>query len=112
MHNLNLILAFVIEIVAFIGFAAISFLLPIETLFQAIGAIVLFALLVIFWSRFMSPKATKKVGLATYYLIKFILYGIAALTIFYLYGRFEGILFFTIALLNDLLLFKYNKKQF
>lgn len=112
MHNFNLILAFLLEIIAFISFSAISFLLPVETLFQVIGAIVLFALLVAFWSRFMSPRASRKVNHTTYYLIKFIIYAIAAFAIFYLYGQFESILFFIVALLNDLLLFNHNKGQF
>lgn len=112
MHNVNLILAFLLEIIAFIGFAAVGFLFPIETLFQVISAVALFALLVVFWSRFMSPRAPQKVNLTTYYLVKFVLYGTAAFTIFYLYGKFEGSLFFTAALLNDLLLFKYNKNRF
>jgi uncharacterized protein DUF2568 len=112
MRNLNLALAFLLEIVAFLGFAATGLLLPIDTLFQIISIILLFALLIVFWSRFMSPRAPKKVNLATYYLIKFVIYGIAAFTIFNFFGQFESILFFTVFLLNDSLLFTYNKSQF
>jgi hypothetical protein len=112
MRNLNLTLAFLLEIVAFIGFAAVGFLLPVDTLFQIISVVLLFALLVVFWGRYMSPKAPKKVNLAAYYVIKFVIYAVAAFTLFHFYGQFESILFFAASLVNDSLLFKYNKSQF
>jgi uncharacterized membrane protein YfcA len=111
MRNLNLTLAFLLEIIAFLGFSMTGLLLPADTLFQIISVLFLFALLIVFWGRFMSPRAPKKVSLATYYSIKFIIYGIAAFTIFHLYGQFESILFFTVSFLNDSLLFNYNKSQ-
>lgn len=112
MQILNLILAFILEVIALLGFAAVGFLIPIETLFQIISALLLLVLLIAFWGRFMSPKAPKRVNLATYYLIKYVLYIIAAFTIFRFYGQFESILFLAISLLNDCLLFKYNKSRF
>lgn len=112
MRNLNLTLAFLLEIIAFLGFAAIGLLLPIDTLFQIISCVVLFAVLIVFWGRFMSPKAPKKVTLPTYYVIKFVIYAVAAFAIFHLYGPFQSILFFAASLLNDSLLFNYNKNKF
>jgi hypothetical protein len=112
MRILNLALAFLLEIIAFIGFAAIGFLFPIDTSFQIASAVLLFVLLIVFWGLFMSPKAPKKVNLATYYLVKLAIYGVATFTIFHFYGQFQSILFFAVSLLNDCLLFNYNKGQF
>jgi hypothetical protein len=112
MQTINLALAFLLELIAFLGFAGVGFLLPVAPLLQIIIALVLFISLIIFWSRFMSPKAVKKVNLTAYYLIKFAIYAAAAFTISRLYGYFGSILFFVASLLNDGLLFNYNKDQF
>ena len=112
MLNINLVFAFLLEIVAFLGFAAIGLLLPIDTFLQIISAIILFVSLVIFWSQFMSPRAPKKVNLAAYYFIKFVIYAVATYAIFHLYEQFASLLFFAAFILNDGLLFHHNKRQF
>jgi len=112
MRTIHLALAFLLELIALLGFAGVGFLFPVAPLLQIVISLVLFALLVVFWGRYMSPKAPKKVNLTAYYLIKFAIYAVATFTIFHLYGYFGSILFFAASLLNDGLLFSYNKDQF
>lgn len=111
MRSLNLFLAFIIEIVAFVSFAAIGFLLPTSVVFQIISALALFTLLVIFWGKYMSPRAPKKVGLKLYYLVKFTLYAVAAVSLFYKYGQLYTIIFAALSIFNEATLFNYNKSQ-
>lgn len=112
MQNLNLTLALILEVVAFLSFAAVGFLLPVDTWLQIACVVFLFLLLILFWGRFMSPRAPKKVSLALYYLFKFVIFAIAAFALFYLFGQSESIVFFVASFLNDSLLFKYNKSRF
>lgn len=112
MQNINLFIAFILELIAFFGFAATGFALPINIWLQITITVLLFVLLVTFWSRYMSPKAPKKVGIATYYLIKFVIYSITTATIYQLMGQTQAIIFFALFIVNEGLLFRYNKRKY
>ena len=92
--SLNLLLAFLLELVAVIGFSCIGFLIPYPTTLQSIISLLLLVCLILFWGRFMAPKAPKRVGLIAYYTIKSIIYCVAAVSIFHFYGLTLVILFF------------------
>jgi hypothetical protein len=64
--SLNLLLAILLELVAVIGFSCIGFLIPYPTTLQIIISLLLLVCLILFWGRFMAPKAPKRVGLIAY----------------------------------------------
>lgn len=111
MRTFNLTLAFLLEIIAFFAFAAVGFLLPTTTLLQILCSVGTFGLLISFWGVFMSPKASKKLRLTHYYVVKFIIYAVATFVLYRLVGQTEALLFFIVALLNDCLLFTHNKRN-
>lgn len=112
MQSFNLTVAFILEIIAFLGFVCIGFLFPLHEFIQFGLSIILLCGLVVVWGNFMSPKAPKKVSLSNYYLIKGIIYGIATLVIFQTYSQTAGVLFIFITAVNEAMLYSYNKKQF
>lgn len=111
MQHINLLLAFILEIIAFLGFASLGFLLPVALWIQILCAVVLFAGLIAFWAKYMSPKAPKKLTLPLYYTAKFVVYALASLAIYQLAGHAQGFVFFVISLCNDSLLLNYNKRR-
>ena len=111
MQTLLLALAFLLEIAAFIGFAAFGYVFPLDSWLKVVLFIILFAALIIFWSVFMAPKAPKKLNPLPYYLAKAPIYVLAAITIFATQGTSLGVTFAVLAILDELLLFKHNLSQ-
>lgn len=108
MNAINLTLAFLLELIAFVGFASLGFLLPVSQILQFLAALLLFAGLVTFWGRYMSPRAPRKFGAHRYYIAKFAIYAVAAFAIFQTFSRFGGVVFLLVAIANDLALFRHN----
>jgi hypothetical protein len=111
MEQVMLGLAFILEIMAFVGFSALGLLAPAPRLVQLGVCLVLFAALVLFWGRFMAPRSTHPLPLKPYYIAKLIIYGSAAYMIIKLYGQGTGAAFTIALILNELALFKYNAER-
>jgi len=108
MKSLLLALAFLLEIVAFISFAAFGYTFPIDNWLKLVLFIVLLVALITFWSLFMAPKAPNKLNPLPYYFAKAIIYTISAITIFATKGVGLGITFVALALADELSLFRHN----
>lgn len=108
---MNLLLAFILEVIALFGFAGLGFLLPVSSPWRGVASLLLFIALVIFWGRFMAPTSSKKVGLRAYYIAKYIIYTLAAVTLAYVYTPFLSLGFMVISIINDAMLFGYNKQR-
>ena len=103
------VLAFIIELIAFIGFASASLLLPLQPVFQIIIGVILFIALITFWGIFMSPRASKKFGKKHYYLAKVVIYTIASVTIVNFWGMGFGLLFIATALVDEIVLLRFTQ---
>lgn len=103
-----LAVAFLLEIAAFAAFASLGTLLPGHTWLHILISVILFALLTVFWSIYMAPKAIKKVHPLAYYLWKLPIYGSAATAIFVHLGNTWGIVFVVLTVLDEAALFRHN----
>jgi Protein of unknown function (DUF2568) len=109
MKNFALAAAFILELVAFIGFASSSFLLPLDMPLQIIMFVILLSALVVFWGRFMAPRAPKKLKPVLYYLAKASIYIVAAYTLFQITENVFGVLFIATVVIDEAILFKHNE---
>jgi hypothetical protein len=109
MKNLLLTLAFLLELMAFAGFAGLGLLASTASLAQLMIAVLLFVLLIVFWSLFMSPKATHKFSLPWYYLAKAIVYGLAGFTISAKLGTGSAITFGALVIADEAALYRQPK---
>jgi hypothetical protein len=82
MKHLALALAFFLELVAFVGFACLGYLLDVTSIYKIIMFIILFVLVISFWSVYMAPRAPHKLSGAHYYLCKSAIYLVAAVSIY------------------------------
>jgi hypothetical protein len=108
MEPLGLLLAFILELIAFIGFAALGLLVPAARPVQLSICAALLIGLVVFWGKYMAPRATKPLSLKAYYLVKALVYGPAAYMVYTLYGHDTGIIFAVAVMLNEAALSKHN----
>jgi hypothetical protein len=108
MEQLTLGLAFLLELTAFIGFAALGLLLPAPHALQLGLCMILLLALLAFWGRYMAPRAVKPLSLPRYYAVKAAIYGLAGFMLFRLYGPNTGIIFSAATILNELALYKHN----
>jgi hypothetical protein len=108
MYYIGLALAFLIELIVFVCFASVGFLLPVSALLQLVTSVILFCVLIIFWSLYMSPKANKKLNVVGYYASKIVIYLVAVIIIFMIQNLPLSMMFVIVVLFDELLLFKYN----
>ena len=108
MLPLLLTLAFILELVAFVSFSALSFVFDSSSPMKILFASVSFILLIIFWGLYMSPRATKKLGPTNYYIAKLIIYSVSAFVIFSLIGGLASFVFVIAFLADELLLYRLN----
>ena len=101
-------LAFILEIIFFIGFAALGLLLPVPHVVQLALCAALLIVLFVFWGKYMAPRAPNPLPLKFYYTAKVLVYGPAAFMIFRLYGQGTGIALVVAGILNELALHKHN----
>jgi hypothetical protein len=108
MEQLALALAFIIELLAFIGFAALGLLLPVPRPAQLGLCVILLVALIAFWGRYMAPRAANPLPLPLYYAAKALVYIPACFMILKLYADGSGIIFGAAIVLNELALYKHN----
>jgi hypothetical protein len=108
MQGIALTLAFLLEIVAFIAFAAAALFLPGGSAVHiAVGAVLLGAVIG-FWGMYMAPKAPHKFAAPRYYTAKSLIYTVAAITLFMQASIAAGAWFVALALLDEAFLYKHN----
>jgi len=108
MLYLALTAAFLLELIAFVSFAAFGYLLHLSTALHLALFVILLSVLIGFWALFMAPRAVYKFKVLPYYLAKGLIYAISATTLFALKGPLWGGLFVILALVDELVLFKHN----
>jgi len=111
MNMLALTLAFLLELVAFGYFAAVSFTLDVAKPVQIALFVVLLGALIAFWSAFMAPRAIKKFRPLPYYIAKAMIYTVSAYAIFKLVSATWCYLFVACSLLDEIILFRHNLEQ-
>lgn len=102
-------LGFIVEIVAWVGFAAVAFWIS-SGIIAWILAIILFALVVGFWSVWMAPKAPRKFGAPMYYVCKILIYAVAAVVL-WRWNNAWAIAFVVATLLSEPFLYQHNLEQ-
>lgn len=110
--GLFLTLAFLLEVVAFGGFAYVTDLFVADPSQPNILWLVLIIALVIFWSLFMAPKASRRLPWRYYYPVKAIIYAIAAVSIAWHLNITLSLIFAAAALITDVLLYPYRNVDF
>lgn len=108
MQTILLALAFLLELIAFISFAAISYVLNLANNLKLALFVILLMALVVFWSFFMAPKASRKFRTVPYYVSKALIYTISAITLCSLHGMLTGGVFVALVLLDETMLFKHH----
>ncbi len=108
MKFISLSAAFILELIAFVGFASAGFLLPVSNVFHIISFVVLLSILIVFWSLYMAPHASQKFSVVPYYVAKLLIYAIAAFMLLESKGAAICIIFILVFLTDELLLFKHN----
>ncbi|HSX17714.1 MAG TPA: YrdB family protein [Patescibacteria group bacterium] len=108
MKTVALTLAFLLEIVAFIGFATIGYAFDLNSAMHVVLFFVLLALVTVFWGLFMAPKAPKKFHASNYYMAKLVIYGIATASLLSNNGPGASALFIVAAIVDEAILYKHN----
>jgi hypothetical protein len=103
-----LAIAFLLELVAFVFFAGVSFTLHFGISVQIVVAVLLFVLLIAFWSIYMAPKAPRKVGIVAYYIYKSCIYAVSAYSLYAFVGLTALIVFVIAVALDEIILFRHN----
>jgi len=111
MYYIGITLAFILEIIVFVCFACIGFLIPIPFALQLILSLILLGCLIAFWGLYMSPKASKKLSRPHYYLAKIAIYSAAAIVILYTQNKVLGLLFIAVTVVDELVLLKKHSSQ-
>lgn len=102
-------LGFIVELVAWSGFAAIAFWVS-SGVIAWVFAVVLFVVVVGFWSIWMAPKAPRKFGILMYYICKILIYAVAVVTL-WRWNNAWSIAFAAAALLSEPFLYRHNLEQ-
>lgn len=110
MNVLALALAFLLELVALVYFAAVSFTFDIAKPVQFLVSIVLLSVLVTFWGTYMAPRGSKRFAPTAYYIAQTCIYAVSAFAIFQLAGPKWCWVFVGLAVLDDIALFKHNRE--
>lgn len=108
MQPIGLLLAFILEIITFACFAWFGFILNTSSIIQLIVSVVLFSGLVLFWGTFMSPRASRKLNVTGYYLVKVIVYGLSAIVINHLLDQEIAISFAIVSVICEIILVQRN----
>lgn len=106
-----LTLAFLLELVAFAAFSAVAFVFTANLPLRIISFVLLLALLILFWSIFMAPRAAKKLNIVPYYCVKLVIYAISTFVLFKMMGPGVGVAFILASLLDEALLHSHNTAQ-
>jgi hypothetical protein len=108
MKTLALALAFLLEVVAFVSFSCLGVLLPLTHPAYIAIFVALFISLITFWGLFMAPKAIHKFRPPAYYLLKAIIYVLAALVLWLEVSPLLSLAFATCVVIDEAALFKHN----
>lgn len=106
---LLLLVAFLLELVAFFSFASLALMVEMNATLQLTLYILLLVIVVAFWSFFMSPRSPKKLQTKKYYLSKAIIYLIAAFVLANMTNPIIGTSFIIVWLVDDLIIFKLQQ---
>jgi hypothetical protein len=104
-------IAFLLELIAFFGFCSIEWIFTTSVILKFIIFIVLFILLTVFWSLYMAPRAIKKFEPISYYQAKTVVYTIAAISIFSIFGKMILIIFIILSVLDEVFLYEHNLQK-
>jgi hypothetical protein len=101
-------LTFVLELVAFFGFAAFGYTFNISDSAQIMSFAALLTVLVIFWARYMSPRAPCPISPQYAYAARALIYGAAGYTLYVLLHSNAAAIFICVWLADEILLRKYK----
>ena len=111
MKPVLLLAAFILEMDAFAGFSTLPYIFEIDAFIKILLTLVLLIVLIAFWSTYMSPKASRKLGLVAHYFSKFVIYSVASITLLNLFGSTVGVTFIVAAAVDEALLCRHNAKK-
>ena len=101
MRAMPLAIAFCLELVVFAAICLLAFLLPIHPFAQFAVAVLLLIAITWFWGTYMSPKAKHELNGRTYYVAQFIIYTIAASSLFLKFGIIACVVFVVIYITDE-----------
>lgn len=107
---LFLLIAFLLELVAFFSIPMLAFLIEMNIVLQIISYLILLSIIIGFWGMFMSPKAPKKLLARRYYLVKGIIYVVAAIALTLTFNLLIGLSFIIVWAIDEVLLY-LNKQR-
>src|SRR4051812_36168080 len=110
---LLMLIAFLLELIAFFAFAGLALILGLNPIIQIVVYVLILSLLIAFWSRFMSPRAPNKLTVRKYYVSKAVIYFIAAFALFNIINPTVSLIFIVVWLTDETLIYtlRSNEKQ-
>ncbi|HSX46105.1 MAG TPA: YrdB family protein [Candidatus Saccharimonadia bacterium] len=106
MKGLALLVAFLLEIVAFLSFSWLGSLFNFKGWSSLVLFFVLLALLTVFWSVFMAPKAPRRIKPPAYFIIKAVIYALAASVLWEKQNPAFAVGFVALSLIDEVIIFK------
>ena len=104
-----LLIAFLLELVAFFSFASLALLLDINITLRVVLYLLLLSGVIAFWAIYMSPRAPNKFHGRKYYASEAIIYLIATFVLVNIFNIFVGAIFFLIWIADELFLYTKTK---
>jgi len=105
---LILLVAFLLELVAFAILPAVVLLFGLNSILQIIFYIILLICITSFWGIFMSPKAVKKLSPLNYLIFKTIIYTATAFLIFAFSNLVLAVGYIVLWIINEMSINKFH----
>lgn len=103
LKQINLALAFLLELVMLAAFIYWGFQTGTETIVKIILGVGAALVAVVIWGRFMAPRSPRRLKGTAYIILKFVLFGIAALALVAVGQTTIAIIFIAVAIINQIL---------
>ena len=104
MRALLLLLAFLLELLAFAGVATLGLALFGTGVLGWASLVVLMVAVIAFWARYMAPRSPRRLRPPWYYVAQAVVFAIAAVALVLTVGWWAGVAFVVLAIADDLLL--------
>lgn len=108
MMPIFLLLAFLLELVAFFAFSALPFVFNLNMPARIALSVLLFVALIAFWSLYMAPRASMKFDPVPYYVAKLCIYSVSAFVLFRIFGGQACGAFILACLIDEAALYNHN----
>lgn len=105
------IIAFLLEVIALFSILYISHIVTSNSTLQWIVGLSLAAAMIWFWRQYMAPKGKRRLRGVPYYIVKVLLYLLAAYSIYHFQGVWWMFVFLAVFIIDEALLFPIRNED-